>query len=67
LVSDNPEQPFLELPLAVLEFFNVATDAGVFETMIRPVFLVLGIGDVGDLANVRVVFPHLPRNLAMEF
>ena len=59
LVGDDAKQPFLQFALSQPQFLDVAADAGVFETAVRPILFVLCIRDVGDLTDVGIVLPHI--------
>ena len=50
----------------MLELFEITAQTGVFQPVVRPVFFVLGVGDVGNFANVWIPPPHLAGHLAMK-
>lgn len=67
LIGDCAEEVGLEVVLPVSEGFFISLHARGFEIGIDPVFLILRIGDVGDLTDVWVDSPHVAGNITVEF
>jgi len=67
LIGHMSEEFAFEFELARADRADVRSQAGGVEILVAPVFFVLGIGDVGDVADVRKFLPHLAGHFTVDF